>query len=223
MEPLTYIEIQPSQPPIGSVIWLHGLGADGHDFANLLPELQLPDHLALRFIFPHAPIRPITINNGHSLRAWYDIVSYELDQRADKTGLFTSISQVNALIEKEEALGIPTEKILLAGFSQGAVVALTTGLQYPKRLAGILALSGYFPHAQEILAKASTANQSIPIFIAHGTEDPIVRFTLGQSMYALLQEHHYSVTWHSYRMPHSVCDKEVRDISNWLQQIFSSQ
>ena len=214
---LSCIEINPKTQATASVIWLHGLGADGNDFAPIVPELHLPETLAVRFIFPNAPEIPVTINNGYVMRAWYDIVSMSIDQRTDEKGVFCSVAALTDLIEKEIDRGIPADKIILAGFSQGAVIALTTGLLYPKRLGGIMGLSGYLPHADKIFAEASQANQSVPIFLAHGTQDPVVPFMLGQMACDLLTKHHYQVSWHRYMMPHSVCGEEIKDISEWIE------
>lgn len=213
---LETIEVNPQTTPIASVIWLHGLGADGNDFLPIIDEMNLPHDLPVRFIFPNAPLMPVTINNGYVMRAWYDIVSLEIDNHADHSGISRSTEQLQHLINNEVARGVPTEKIILAGFSQGAVIALTTGLTYPKPLAGILALSGYLPFADKIFQNASINNKNTPIFLAHGTQDPVVPFFLGQSTQQLLAQHHYPVSWHSYPMPHSVCMEEISDIKNWL-------
>lgn len=212
------IIVNPAKPAIGSVIWLHGLGADGNDFLSIVPELQLPDTMPLRFIFPHAPMRPVTINNGYVMRAWFDIYSMKLD-RLDKEGVNESIKLLQHYIEQEEQAGIPTDKIVLAGFSQGSVIALCTGLQYPKKLAGIMALSGMLPEAEQVLENASQANRSIPIFIAHGTEDTMVPFALGEITQTVLTQHDYPVSWHHYAMPHSVCSDEINDIAAWLKKL----
>ena len=218
--PLSSIEINPQEFPGGSIIWLHGLGADGNDFVSIVPELKLPLNLPLRFIFPHAPLMPVTINGGYVMRAWYDIRSLTIEDHADQLGIEASTKKLQELIQHEKTLGIPTEKIILAGFSQGAVIALTTGLTYPDRLGGIIALSGYLPHGNQVLQKATTANQTIPIFAAHGREDTIVPYRLGENTSDLLQKNHYRVEWHSYRMPHSVCAEEIRDIADFLKKIY---
>ena len=220
IQQLDCIEVSPVKTAIGSVIWLHGLGADGSDFVPIVPELQLPADMPLRFIFPNAREIPITINNGYVMRAWYDIVSMNIDQRADHQGIITSVESVNRLIEKEIERGIPAEKIVVGGFSQGAVIALSTGLQYPQRLGGILALSGYLPHPEHVFTHASKTNQSIPIFLAHGTQDPVVPYILGEKVHSLLTQHSYKVNWHPYAMPHSVCSEEITDLGNWLASIF---
>lgn len=214
---LPCIEIEPKHPARHSLILLHGLGADGNDFVPMVPELNLPDASNnIRFIFPHAPIMPVTLNNGYEMRAWYDIYGLAIDTKTDSQGISLSVAHIGKLIEREVERGIPTDKIYLAGFSQGAAIALTTGICYHQPLAGIIALSGYLPLAQEIPAKASPANKNIPIFLAHGTQDPIVPYGLGLATHSFLKQAGYSVEWHSYPMPHSVCNDEIRDISRWL-------
>lgn len=211
---LSCVEINPDSPVTKSVIWLHGLGADANDFLPVVHELDLP----LRFIFPHAPKRPITINNRLVMRAWYDIVSPNLNERADEKNVFESVEQIERLIEKEEARGVPADQIILAGFSQGAVIALITGLRYKKRLGGILSLSGYFPFHEKIFAASPPENRSLPIFVAHGTEDAIVPFSSGRHVYDLLHQEGYAAEWHSYTMPHSVCAEEIQDIKLFLSR-----
>lgn len=218
-EILASIEIEPAATATASVIWLHGLGADGSDFASIAPELKLPSSLNMRFIFPHAPVMPITINNGYEMRAWFDIHGLTVGSKVDTSGIAASTIAIHALIEREIKRGIATNQIILAGFSQGAVMALITGLTYPKPLAGIIALSGFLPSAQEVLQKASTANQRIPIFMAHGKEDNIVPYAFGSESHAVLQQANYSVSWHEYTMSHTVCRQEVDDISHWLQTL----
>lgn len=213
---LEHIEINPSHPPIASVIWLHGLGADGHDFEPIVPELNLPQHLPIRFIFPHAPMQPVTINNGYIMRAWYDIVSLDLNRHADQKGISESQQQLVRFIEHEKSRGILSNRIFLAGFSQGAVIALTTGLTYSDKLGGILGLSGYLPFSEQVIAAASQANKNTSVFLGHGTEDSIVPYFLGQSTHDTLIKNNYSVAWHSYRMPHSVCMEEIQDIGKWI-------
>lgn len=217
---LPNIEINPTKSPIGSVIWLHGLGADGNDFVPIVPELNLPESCPLRFVFPNAPSIPVTINNGYIMPAWYDITSLSLDQRADQAGILKSVGQVQQLVEREEKLGIPADKIILAGFSQGAVIALTTGLTFPKRLGGILALSGYLPQPEVVMQKADPLNKATPIFLGHGIQDPVVPLFLGEAINQILTAHHYSVSWHRYMMAHSVCATEIKDIGVWLGKIF---
>lgn len=214
------IELEPNTPARHTIIWLHGLGADGNDFVPIAPELQLPESLAVRFIFPHAPIMPITINGGYEMRAWYDIYYSSLERQVDEDGVAASRSLITELLSKEEARGIPSENIMLAGFSQGAAMSLTTGLRYQNKLGGIIALSGYLPTAIETITEATTVNKSTPIFIAHGTQDPIVPFTLGETTRDQLLQAGYSVTWRHYPMPHTVAIEEVQDISAWIKTVW---
>jgi phospholipase/carboxylesterase len=216
---LSCIELNPPKPPIGSVIWLHGLGADGNDFVPIVSALNLPDELPLRFIFPTAPLQPVTLNNGYIMRAWYDIVGLSMKERTDHDGINQSINLIKKLIEKEIQAGISPNKIILAGFSQGAVMALATGLSYPHALGGILALSGYLPDPEYFLKLASPANHSTPIFIAHGTEDDVVAHAYGVMAHDFLKDQGCAVEWHSYSMAHSVCEEEVGDIARWLVEV----
>lgn len=216
------IEINPSKTAVGSVIWLHGLGADGSDFVPLVPELKLPASLPIRFIFPNAPMLPVTVNNGYVMPAWFDIYGMGMDQKIDQAGILKSADYLESLIKKEEERGIPANKIVLAGFSQGAVIAMTAGLRYPKHLGGVLALSGYLPLTDKILAESSPANRTTPFFIAHGTSDTVVPYFLGQHTYNVLQKNNYPASFHSYPMAHSVCGEEIVDISEWLKKIFNA-
>lgn len=220
--PLTTIEINPDTKNIGTVIWLHGLGADGNDFVPVIPELGLTKTMSLRFVFPNAPMRAVTINNGYIMRAWYDIVSMNINSHADQAGIEQSVQQLQQLIENEINLGTPSEKIILAGFSQGALIALTTGLSYAKRLGGIMALSGYLPNPDDALQNASAANKNIPIFLGHGTDDTIVPFFLGEQLHRAMQKNGAQVSWHSYQMGHSVCMEEIKDIAEWLTRQYES-
>lgn len=213
---LPCIEKEPQNTATHSTIWLHGLGADGNDFAPIVTELDSTITKNMRFIFPHAPIMPVTINGGYEMRAWFDIHGVRLEDKVDINGMKQSIAQVEQLILREIHRGIPAEKIFLAGFSQGAVIALMTGLQYQLPLAGIIALSGYLPFAEEVFATRSAANKQIAIFLAHGTQDPIVPFALGQATLATLQSVNYPVRWHAYPMQHSVCAEEIDNISDWM-------
>lgn len=217
---LSCIEINPDKPAVASVIWLHGLGADGNDFAPIVKELLLPPDKPIRFVFPNAPLIPVTINNGYVMRAWYDIVSMgNIDQRVDRDGIQASVQHINRLIAHEESLGVSIDKMILAGFSQGAVIALNTGLQLAKPLAGILALSGYFPFAEEVMKQANPHCQKTSIFCAHGTEDTVIPFGIGQAVSDVLKKNHFSVSWHAYQMGHSVCGEEIRDIGEWLRNL----
>jgi phospholipase/carboxylesterase len=218
---LSTIDIEPKQTAQYSVIWLHGLGADGNDFVPIVPELRLPNTLNIRFVFPHAPVIPVTINNGYQMRAWYDIAGIDRDTSVDKTGITASVTLVGKLIEREVSRGVATHNIVLAGFSQGAVIALTAGLSFSKPLAGVMALSGYFPQAQHVM-NAATANRDISIFMAHGTEDNVVPYPLGKMGYDELHAAGFNASWHSYPMAHSVCGPEINDISHWLQQLLKS-
>lgn len=216
---LSFVEIEPETVAQYSMIWLHGLGADGHDFVSFAPELNLPPHTAMRFIFPHAPIIPVTINGGYEMRAWFDIFGLSLEERVDEDGIAQSIAQIQKLIQREVEKGVPTEKIFLGGFSQGCVMALATGLFYDKPLAGILGLSGFFLPNQ--MHNASQVNKQIPIFLAHGTQDSVVPYALGEITNTLLSDAGYPVTWRAYPMPHSVCKEEIDDVSKWLQKVIS--
>ncbi|MHB1222061.1 MAG: alpha/beta hydrolase [Gammaproteobacteria bacterium] len=217
---LDFITIEPTTPATHTIIILHGLGADGGDFTSIVPELKLPANLAVRFIFPHAPQRPITINNGYHMRGWYDITSLTAEGRDDHAGIQTSLTQIEQIMAQQEASGIESNKIILMGFSQGAAMALTTGLRHTKPLAGIIALSGYLPVAKDTLAIASPANKNIPIFIGHGTADAVVMYQWGQKTSQTLQQAGYNVDWHSYPMQHTVCLEEINDISQWIQKRF---
>ncbi len=220
-ELLACIETETAPQPDASVIWLHGLGADGSDFVPVVPELALPPALALRFVFPHAPVRAVTINNGMRMRAWYDIAAADLSNRADLAGVRQSARALEALIERERARGIASERIVLAGFSQGGAIALYAGVRYARRLAGIMALSTYLIGAEALASEASEANRGLPIFMAHGTADPIVRFQWGEASKRVLEAQGYALEWHGYRMEHSVCLEEIRSIGEWLTRVLS--
>jgi phospholipase/carboxylesterase len=207
------IQIETGPRPEAAVIWLHGLGADGHDFEPIVPELELAK--PVRFVFPHAPIRPVTINNGMRMRAWYDIYQFG-GGREDEQGLRASQKLVDELIA---AQGLPPEKIVLAGFSQGGAIVLQTGLRHAERLAGIMALSCYLPIASTVAAERSAANRSIPIFMAHGAYDDIIPIQRAQQSRAALESLGYAVEWHEYPMPHSVCAPEIADISAFLSKV----
>lgn len=206
---------------VGSVIWLHGLGADGHDFADIVPQLHLPDDLSLRFIFPHAPIRPVTINANMRMRAWYDIYSLNDLTQEDAAGIVQTEQSIHELIQQEIDQGISSDRIILAGFSQGGAMALFTGLRYPKPLAGLLALSTYLPLAEQFAQSLNPANQKTAIFMAHGKQDPVLPFALGQQTYELLKKLHYPIEFHTYPMAHQVCAEEINAIGQWLIKQFS--
>ena len=213
------VEIETGPNPRAAVIWLHGLGADGHDFEPIVPELVRPGERALRFVFPHAPIRPVTLNGGYAMRAWYDIIA--LDRRAaeDEKGIRASQSLVMELIGRESARGVPAERIVLAGFSQGGAMALYCGTRYPERLAGIMGLSCYQVLATRFDAERLPANQPTPIFLAHGMQDAVVNPALGEATLRQLQAAGYAVEWHAYSMPHAVCPQEITDIAAWLRRV----
>ncbi len=213
------VEVETGANPTAAVIWLHGLGADGHDFEPIVPELVRPGERALRFVFPHAPIRPVTLNGGFAMRAWYDIVSLERRGPEDQSGIRASQATVEELIRRENARGIATSRIVLAGFSQGGSLALFTGLRYGEKLAGIMGLSCYLLLAGRLAAERGTANQGTPIFLAHGLQDPIVAPLLGEQARTALEAAGYSVEWHTYPMPHSVSPQEVADIAQWLRRV----
>jgi len=210
------IEIETGSSPSASVIWLHGLGADGNDFVPIASELPLPKTLDIRFIFPHAPVRPVTCNGGYEMRAWYDIYSLEKFDHEDEQGLLASQQIVNALIEKEIQRGIPVERIVLMGFSQGGAVALFTGLRHTHALAGIGALSTYLPLHKTPVEQYS--DQRPPIFMAHGQHDPVVKYEYGQASRDLLKEMGFEIQWKSYSMEHAVCGEEINDIAAWLSE-----
>jgi phospholipase/carboxylesterase len=218
-ELLDAVELESAANPNASIIWLHGLGADGNDFVPIVPELRLPSDLAVHFVFPHAPVRPVTLNNGFRMRAWYDIYNADLANRADLAGVRQSQAQVEALIARETARGIDSARVILAGFSQGGAIALYTGLRHAPRLGGIMDLSTYLVAADALAAEASAANRGVPIFMAHGSADPMVRYPWGEASKQALIAAGYTVEWHAYPMEHSVCMEEVGAISGWLQRV----
>jgi phospholipase/carboxylesterase len=216
---LETLELETGPRPTAAVIWLHGLGADGHDFEPIVPELGLAATPAVRFVFPHAPMRPVTINGGAVMRAWYDVFSLEGVRREDDAGVRASQASVEALIAREMSRGVPAARLVLAGFSQGGAIALQTGLRHAQRLAGIMALSTYLPLASTLTAEASAANRDVPIFMAHGRHDsliPIERATISRD---LLRKAGYQVEWHDYAMEHAVCREEIDDIAAWLRRL----
>jgi len=222
---LDAIEIQTGKNPSSSVIWMHGLGADGNDFVPIVNELALDGAPAIRFVFPHAPMRAVTINNGYVMRAWYDVSLGDLEgnsRRADERGVRESQSQITALIEREAKRGVEPEHVVLAGFSQGGAIALQTGLRHPQKLAGVMALSCYLPLAETLPREAAAANRATPIFMAHGTYDPVVPYMMGTGSMTLLTGLGYAVEWRQYPMPHSVCPEEIEDIGAWLRRILKA-
>ncbi len=218
-ELLPCVVVEPKTSAQATVIWLHGLGADGHDFEAIVPELRLPADLPVRFVFPHAPVQPVTINGGYRMRAWYDILEAKLDRRVDENGVRASADAVAALIENEVQKGIPHRRIVLAGFSQGGAITLFLGLRYPQRLAGLMALSTYLPVPETLAAERSDAMREAPLFMAHGQYDPIVPLPLGEQTRQQIHALGYRVDFRTYPMPHSVCAQEVQDISNFLQTV----
>ena len=216
------VEVETGASPKASVIWLHGLGADGHDFEPVVPELRLPASLQVRFVFPHAPLRPVTLNNGYPMRAWFDIVKIGLNQPRDKAGMLASRAALEALIARENTRGIPTARIVLAGFSQGGAVTLYTGLQYKEKLAGIMALSTYLPLAEGFEFEINSANARTSIFYAHGTQDPVVPLALAEHTRKALTARGCSILWHTYPMPHAVHPQEIQHLRTWLLSILVS-
>jgi phospholipase/carboxylesterase len=213
---LQAVEVETGPAPRAAVLWLHGLGADGHDFEPIVPELGLPSTLPVRFVFPHAPMRPVTINHGMVMRAWYDVREDGGERREDEAGVRASQKLIEALIARERSRGVPTGRLVLAGFSQGGAMALHTGLRYPERLAGILALSCFLPLADTLAAEASPANRDVPIFLAHGTHDAVIPLGRARRARAVLEGLGYQVEWREYPMPHAVCGEEIADIGRWL-------
>jgi len=219
---LETVEVEPRAKATASVVWLHGLGADGHDFESLVPELRLPETLAVRFVFPHAEVRPVTINGGHPMRAWYDILALDRSMPQDVRGIRESGTQVRALIARERERGVSEDRVVLAGFSQGGAMALHEGLRYPSRLAGILALSTYLPLHDSLASEAHPASAAVPIFMAHGTLDPVVPLAMGEASRQLLQARGHDVLWKTYPMGHSLCLEEVQDISAFLRRVLGA-
>ena len=216
MSQLEAIEIETTASPGASIIWMHGLGADGHDFVDIVPELRLPARPGVRFVFPHAPMRPVTINGGYVMRAWYDIRDDGGVRREDPAGVRASQRAIEALIRREKERGVPAASIVIAGFSQGGAMALHTSLRHGERLAGVMALSCSLPLADTLSAEAAPVNRDVPIFMAHGTHDPMIPMARALRARETLSGLGYRVEWHEYPMPHSVCAEEVRDISTWL-------
>ena len=216
MNLLPCVEIEPAVPATAAVIWLHGLGADGHDFEPIVPELRLPAELPVRFVFPHAPSIPITINGGMVMPAWFDIRGMDLDTAVDEAQLGESVAATQALIERERARGVASDRIVLAGFSKGGTVALHAALSYPEKLAGLLALSTFFAAAGRV--QPHPANRAIPIHVFHGAHDPMAPEALGRQTVSILQDMGYQPEYKTYPMAHAVCPEEIADISSWLQR-----
>jgi len=214
---LDCLEVETAPKPSCAVIWMHGLGANYHDFAPLATELGLAD--AVRFVFPNAPVQPVTINGGMAMRAWYDIRTPDLGEREDAQGLQASQRAIEALIARERARGVDARHIVLAGFSQGCAMTLQTGLRYPETLGGLLGLSGYLPLMDRWVGEAHPANLATPIFLAHGTQDPVVPLARAEQSRDALRAQGYAVDWHTYPMPHSVCPQEIQDIGKFLRTV----
>lgn len=217
---LEYITIEPKANANASIIWLHGLGADGHDFADIVPALQLPADLPLRFIFPHAPAIPVTLNQGYVMPAWFDIIDIAIDGRRDIAGMERAVAMIHELIQAEINKGIAPTRLLLAGFSQGAATALMTALAYPQLIAGVLGLSGFLP---DLSTLTHYQDPRFPCFLAHGTQDPIVPFTLGQTTKDAFIAADFPVSWHAYPMAHQVCAEEIADISSWIADVLCNK
>ena len=221
---LETIEIETAPKPSAAVIWMHGLGADGNDFAPIVPELRIANAPAIRFVFPHAPMMPVTINNGYVMRAWYDVSFGDLEgktKQADEKGVRASQAAIEQLIAREVSRGIAAEKIVVAGFSQGGAIALQTGLRHADKLAGIMALSTYLPLVQTLATEAAPANRSIPVFYAHGTHDAVIPMAMAKASREALLAAGYKIDWHEYPMQHSVCVEEIGDIGRWLSRVLT--
>ena len=219
MQPLTHIELCTGADPAATVIWMHGLGADAWDFVPIVRELPLPEDLALRFIFPTAPVRPVTINGGMEMRAWYDIAMSDVARLPDEGGIRESQKSVEALIAREKHRGIDSSRVVLAGFSQGGAIALQAGLRYAEPLAGIMALSTYLTLEESLADEATAANRATPILMAHGTQDEVIPLRLAEASRSALQAKGYAVEWHTWPMPHSVCAEEVEAIAGFLMRV----
>jgi len=216
------VEVGPRENVSGTVIWLHGLGADGHDFEPIVGQLKFPEDLTLRFVFPHAPVRPVTLNGGMEMRAWYDIVSLDRDGPVDEAGIQQSVAMLVALIEREHERGVPYANIVLAGFSQGGAIALQCALGFPQKLAGLMALSSYLPLQKQIASTGGDQSKQLRIFMGHGSFDPVLPMPLGAAARDLLESLGYTVEWFEYAMPHAVCPQEIDDIGRWLTACFGA-
>jgi phospholipase/carboxylesterase len=218
------VTVETGKNPTGTVIWLHGLGADGHDFEPIVPELRLPAELPLRFVFPHAPVRPVTVNGGMAMRAWYDIRGLDTEGRADEAGVRESSAMLDALIDAEMARGAAAERILLAGFSQGGAIVLHNALRASRRYAGLMALSTYLPLPGTIRAEIEErdppTDRTLPVFMAHGTADNMVPYAAGRESADVVERLGYTVEWHEYPMGHGVCPQEIADIRSWLLRVY---
>ena len=219
---LESLEIETAPNPDAAVVWMHGLGADGHDFEPIVPELRLPATTRIRFVFPHAPLRPVTINQGHVMRAWYDVRALAGVRREDEAGVRQSARQIEALLARERQRGIAPRRIVIAGFSQGGAMALHVGLRYADRLAGILALSCYLPLSNTLPTEASPANRDVPIFWAHGLHDPMIPQAMAEQGREQLADLGYQIDWHQYPIPHSVSAEEIADVARWLERVLAA-
>jgi phospholipase/carboxylesterase len=217
---LSTVNIEPTSAHTHSVIWLHGLGADGHDFEGIVPSLHLDDKPGIHFIFPNAPVQAVTINGGAQMRSWYDILEMSMERKVDVSGIYQSVAAIELLIREEITKGIPSENILLAGFSQGGVIALHTGLKYPQKLAGIVALSTYLPTLEQLKIERSPTNSAMPIFMGHGILDSVVDVEIGKKAADGLVAMGYDVQWHDYVIEHSLCVEEVEHIANFINTVF---
>lgn len=215
---LPFVDVKPTGPVKAAVIWLHGLGDSGHGFAPIVPELRIPSDAGIRFLFPHAPEQPVTVNGGMRMRAWYDIKTMDLTNRADEAGVRESATAVQQLLDKLITEGLDSERIVLAGFSQGGVIALHLLARLPYKIAGVMALSTYMCVPDKLAAEANHTNKTTPVFMGHGSQDPVVPIAAGQQAFHALKNQGFQVKWHDYRMEHSVCAQEVADISSFLQR-----
>jgi phospholipase/carboxylesterase len=222
LKALETVTVETGPEPAFTIIWMHGLGADGHDFEPLVPEVVDQGMPALRFVFPHAPVRPVTINNGYQMRAWYDIIGIDQRSTEDFKGIGESADSIGGLIHREHARGITSDHILLAGFSQGGALALHLATRHPDTFAGVIALSCYLPLARDLTRSRNTANLSTPIFMAHGTQDPVVPYVLGEESRQLLEAAGFKPQWHAYPMAHGLCEQEVADLRTFLRGILRS-
>jgi phospholipase/carboxylesterase len=220
--PLDTIEKETGPKPTASVIWLHGLGADANDFVPLVPQLDLTGLGSIRFVFPNAPVIPVTVNGGYKMRAWYDVLGLEMLRREDETGLRRSMTLVNDLIAAERTRGIAAKRIVLAGFSQGCAMTLLAGARYPERLAGLIGLSGYLPLATSTEGERHAMSDGLPVFMAHGQFDPVVPIMSAQASRDVLRKVGLEVEWHEYPMAHSTCAEEIRDISRFMKRILAA-
>ena len=220
------VEVGGGETPDGTVIWLHGLGADGHDFEPIVPELNLDDHADIRFVFPHAPVRPVTINGGSPMRAWYDVMSLDRAGPQDEAGIRESAASLVKLIEREKERGVDANRIILAGFSQGGAIAMHTAMRYPHPLAGLMGLSTWMPLEstidEEVVRRSESQPRDLPVLMVHGSFDPMLPIAAGHHARDIMQQAGFTVQWHEYPMAHAVCSEEISEIRNWLVRIFTN-